>query len=66
MKDFGEGISIVVNSVLLLIVYIIGIGITSIIARITGKDFLDKKKENSYWSDLNLGKKPKEEYFRQF
>jgi len=68
-KDFGNNISIIVNSVLLLIVYILGVGITSLIAKIFGKHFLEmklSKKEKTYWSDLNLKKKPIEEYYRQF
>lgn len=68
MKDFGHNTSLIVNSILLAIVYIMGVGITSIIAKIFGKQFLDLKlsKENTYWNDLNLSKKTKEEYFRQF
>ncbi len=67
LKDFGHGITAIVNSVLLSIVYFIGAGITSMVAKITGKHFLDmKKRRESYWSDLNLKKKPKEDYYRQF
>jgi len=66
-KEFGHNISAIVNAVLLTIVYIIGIGITAIIARIAGKRFLDTKlREGSYWNDLNLKKKPINEYYRQF
>jgi hypothetical protein len=69
MKDFGHSISIIVNSILLLIVYIIGVGVTSIFAKVLGKHFLEKKiqrKKETYWSELNLKKKPIEEYYRQF
>ena len=68
-KSFGEQIAIIVNSVLLSFVYFIGVGLTSIFAKIFGKHFLDLEingKRNSYWEDLNLNKKPVEEYYRQF
>lgn len=69
MKNFGHNISIIINSILLLIVYILGVGITSVFAKIFGKHFLEKKiqrKKETYWSELNLKKKPIEEYYRQF
>ncbi|MEM3373733.1 MAG: hypothetical protein QXE31_00785 [Candidatus Woesearchaeota archaeon] len=68
-KEFGENISILVNSVLLSLVYFTGVGITSIIAKIFKKSFLDtkiNKKAKTYWHDLNLEKRPIEEYYRQF
>jgi hypothetical protein len=68
-KGFGESISSIINSVLLGIVYVLGVGLTSIFAKIFGKRFLEKKidsQKKSYWQELNLGRKPKEEYLRQF
>jgi DNA polymerase II large subunit len=49
-------------------VYIVGVGLTSLTARIFKKHFLDIKMKNvkSYWIDLNLKKKKIEEYYRQF
>ena len=68
IKDFSHNLTIIVNTVLLLPAYILGVGITAIIAKISGKHFLDRKltSEKSYWSDLHLKKKPLETYFRQF
>ncbi len=68
MKDFGQGIALIVNSVLLAIVYFTGVGFTAIFAKLFRKHFLDMKlsKKETYWSDLNLKKKPMEEYYRQF
>lgn len=68
MKEFGGNISNLVNSILLSIVYFIGIGLTSIVAKIFKKQFLDTKlsDKKSYWLDLNLKKKNIREYFRQF
>ncbi len=68
MKDFGDCITIIVNTVLLLIVYLIGVGITSIVAKIIGKKFLDKypANEKSYWTDINIKKESIEDYHKQF
>lgn len=71
IKEFGLNVSTIVNTILLAIVYIIGVGITSIIAKIAGKHFVDvnlkkSKKAKTYWKDLNLKKQPLEEYYRQF
>ena len=65
---FGRGIAFLVNSLLLALVYFIGVGITSLIAKAFGKRFLEMKssKKDSYWSELNLKKKPIESYYRQF
>lgn len=68
-KLFGESISIIINCVLLSIVYIFGIGLTSIFAKLFGNKFLDLKPDKnlkSYWLDLNLSTKPIKEYLRQF
>ncbi|NCN98901.1 hypothetical protein COU62_04040 [Candidatus Pacearchaeota archaeon CG10_big_fil_rev_8_21_14_0_10_35_219] len=68
-KSFGENIGVVVNSALLSVVYFAGVGVTSIVAKIGGKKFLEKDLDESgksYWSDLSLGKKQIREYYRQF
>lgn len=66
---FGENIAGIVNSILLLVVYVAGVGLTSIFAKIFGKHFLDietSKERKTYWTDLNLNKKSMEAYYRQF
>ena len=65
-KDFGHNITLIINSVLLTVVYVLGVGITSLIARVAGKKFLDTQKKDSYWEDWDLEKSPEEEYYRQF
>ena len=68
-KRFGETISAVINSVLLSIVYFIGVGITFVFARIFRKHFLELKLEKlneSYWEELNLRKENMGDYYRQF
>lgn len=74
--DFGVYITKGVNFVLLTFVYIFGVGLTSLIARIAGKSFLDIKKENkndaqkndekTYWENYNLKKEKKDRYYNQF
>ena len=68
MRKFGNYISLIINTTLLTFVYLIGVGLTSIFAKIIGKHFLEMKisKKSTYWSDLNLKKKPIKEYYRQF
>lgn len=68
-KTFGEDIAALVNSILLTFVYMIGVGSTYLVAKCFRKKFLDLKHDKnrkSYWEDLNLTKKPIEEYYRQF
>jgi len=51
-KEFGEAITAIINFILLLIVYLIGVGITTIIARISKQKLLDlnfRDKRKSYW-----------------
>lgn len=60
-------VSSIVNFILLSFVYFIGVGLTSLIAKISNKKFLDLKKENkdSYWEDKEVSNKF-EDHFRQF
>lgn len=56
-----------INTVLLSIVYFLGIGFVSIIAKIFRKKFLDltvDKAKKTYWNDVE--KKSLEDYYRQF
>ncbi len=69
MHKFGENLTIIVNSSLLFVVYILGAGLTSLCAKIFRKKFLETKlslRDSSYWSDLHLQKKSLNEYYRQF
>jgi len=68
-QNFGQTINSIINSALLLAVYFIGVGLTSIFAKLIGKHFLYmnvSKKRDTYWSDLNLKKRPIEDYYNQF
>ena len=67
MGTFGSNIALIINTLLLFFVYIVGVGLTSIIAKLFRKHFLETRlSKDSYWSDLNLKKKPIEKYYRQF
>jgi len=61
-KEFGSNITIIINSILLFIVYILGIGITALIARLFGKKFL----KSGGWHKLHLTTKKVDDYFDQF
>lgn len=66
-KLFGEIISTIINSLLLTFVYFLGFGLTSIVAKVFGKDFIDENAiKDSYWEELNLTTRPLNEYYRQF
>ncbi|HPL95313.1 MAG TPA: hypothetical protein PLF15_00830 [bacterium] len=68
-KQFSGHITILINTVLLFFAYIIGVGFSSIFAKIAGKNFLtlniDSNKK-THWSKLNLTKKEFNEYLKQF
>jgi len=67
MEEFNSNIIIIVNSVLLSFVYFIGVGITSIFAKLLKKHFLElKRRRETYWEDSDLKKRPIENYYRQF
>jgi len=67
-KEFGHFVSSIVNFILLLPVYVIGIGLVSVVSKLFRKEFLDlgKKKKKSYWLDNRIGKKKKEDCYRTF
>ncbi len=67
-KSFGESIGVIINSILLSLAYVFGIGLTSLIAKIIGKRFLDLRleKKQTYWEELNLEKKKISTYYKQF
>ena len=68
-KKFGENTAVIVNFILLSLVYFVGVGITSLFAKIFNKHFLElkiDKSKDSYWEELNLTKEGIEKYYRQF
>lgn len=65
-RSFSLLITDIVNFILLSIVYFIGVGIVSIIAKMLGKHFIDLKNNGSSWVARKLKKRPMEEYYRMF
>lgn len=67
-KNFGHNVTNIINFILLFLVYFIGVGSTSLIAKLAKKKFLDldQKEKKTYWKEKNLGKQPLENYYRQF
>ncbi len=67
-RKFGHMLASGVNFILLFLVYFTAVALTSIVAKLLGKHFLNIKKKDaeSYWEDFNLGKEPVENYYRQF
>ena len=67
-KNFGRTVTNIVNFFLLLIVYVFGIGLVSIISKLTGKHYLDLKKSGNKtnWHEHRVAKQPLEKYFRSF
>ena len=68
LKSFSNIITNIINFFLLSIVYIIGVGLTSILSKIFKKHFLELKKTRSktYWKKNKINKEPLETYYRQF
>jgi hypothetical protein len=68
-REFGQSINSIVNTGLLLFVYIIGSGFTFILAKISRKHFLETKlsdEADSYWIDVHSKEESFEDYLRQF
>lgn len=68
IHNFGSLITQLINTILLSIVYLFGVGVTAMIARFAGKDFLELKikAKKSYWHTLNVSKKDIKKFYRQF
>jgi cytochrome c biogenesis protein CcdA len=67
-RKVGETVASIVNFIVLLIVYCIGIGITSLVMKTFGKKFLDlgTAQKDSYWIKARVVKEPLSRYYRQF
>lgn len=68
LRNFSVIIISVVNFILLLIVYIFGVGLASIFAKLFNKHFLDMKtdKRKSYYTERRIGKEEISSYYNQF
>lgn len=67
-RNFSHTITNTINFFLLLIVYILGIGLVSIISKLFGRHYLDLKKSGSKsnWREHKITKELLEKYYRTF
>ena len=67
-RNFSHAITNLVNFVLLLIVYLFGIGLVSVISKIFRKHFLELKKTNSKsnWHEHKVTRQQLDKYYRMF
>jgi hypothetical protein len=66
---FSEKIKNAVNFIVLSVVYFLGVGLTSIFAKIAGKHFLGLKKADksaSYWKKRDLNSEKEGDFLNQF
>ena len=65
---FFRGTASFNNFILLTVTYVLGIGVTSLFMRGKGRkaDRHDAIPPDSYWEDLNLGKREADAYYRPF
>lgn len=65
---FSEFITSIINFIILVPVFFIGVGLTSLFSKIVGKHFLNLriKEKESYWLDKNLTTQKLEKYYRMF
>ncbi len=61
--SFSKTVTIIINTALLLAVYLLGVGLTSVAAKLVGKRFFGTSPKATYWHPTA---KRKEEYYRQF
>lgn len=68
-KKFGEFIASMVNFILLLPVYFLGVGLSALLLKMKKEKPLDlheKKESGSYWKSYDLKTESKETYKRMF
>jgi len=68
-SEYGLFITGIVNYVLLSLVYFLGVGLTAVLAKASGKHFMKLKrnpKASTYWVSGRIEKQNAEEYYRQF
>jgi hypothetical protein len=68
MHEFGSLIAIIVNSLLLSIAYVVGVGPTTLISKFFGKKFLETRltsESSTYWNDIEQKPIRMDDYFRQ-
>lgn len=67
-KSFGMIVTNIVNTVLLLLIYFVGVGFAALITRITSQKLMsvEKKKTNSYYKVNKTEKQNIEDFYKQY
>ncbi len=65
-KFFGMKMMNLVNYIILIPAYLIGIGLISIIGKIFRKNFLTKPNQKSYWVEYNRKDSSVEDHYKLF
>ena len=69
VRSVGEGVGLIVNTILLTFAYLAGVGCAAVLGKIAGKRFLDKRFDPSaktYWEEHVVKTDSLEKYRRQF
>jgi len=67
--EFGEAIGKMVSFVLLSVIYVVAVGLTSLIGKLVGKVFVEMnivRTRTSYWEDVDISTDKYERYLRQY
>lgn len=64
----GKMIANIINTVLLLVIYFVGIGLAALFVKLAGQDLmpLENKDAKSYYSEKNIEKGKIDDYYNQF
>lgn len=66
INNFFRDINFLIVLISLSLSYVVGVGITFILAKIFRKSFLGLSKKEDYWEPLNLKENKMEEYYKQY
>jgi len=67
-KSFGAIIANIVNTILLVLIYFIGVGIAALIVKLTRQELMsvEKKKISSYYKSNKPEKQSIEDFYKQY
>lgn len=68
-REFGHSFANAVNCALLFVVYVFGVGVTKVVARLFKRRFLDSNVNEdgaSFWGALNFDSRSIQNFYRQF
>ncbi len=68
-QEYVRLVNTIINGMLLTVVYVVGIGLTAVVAKLFGKHFLETKIDDvtvTYWNDFESAVSIKKSIYRQF